>query len=228
MTDSLKQSEQAVIHPSIDYSAYAKQPIFGGEARLKVNSTSLTRDEVSQDTVGGVTRTDGVMGTYTRNTVEASWKRKFIAPGGQVITPFTSLRGDLYWMPSKSGAPAALVDEDTAFRGMPTIGIDYRLPILATAGNTSHIIEPIGQVIIRPNETHIGELPNDDAQSLIFDDTILFDPDKFSGYDRMEGGSPRQRRLPVSDADGQWLVGQRPRRALVPPQWHQFPLPRTI
>ena len=32
-------------------------------------------------------------------------------------------------------------------------------------------------------------MPNDDSQSLIFDDTILFDPNKFSGYDRVEGGT---------------------------------------
>nr|WP_319485288.1 LPS-assembly protein LptD [uncultured Cohaesibacter sp.] len=189
MTDSLNQSEQAVVHPSIDYSAFSENPIAGGEGRIKINSTSITRDEISQTTVGGVTRTDGVSGTYNRTSVEASWKRKIIAPGGQVITPFTSLRGDVYWMPSQSGAPAALVDESIALRGMPTVGIDYRLPILISAGNTSHIIEPIAQVIASPNETHIGELPNDDSQSLIFDDTILFDPNKFSGYDRVEGGT---------------------------------------
>nr|WP_321459337.1 LPS-assembly protein LptD [uncultured Cohaesibacter sp.] len=189
MTDSLNQSEQAVVHPSIDYNAYAKNPILGGEGRLKVNSTSITRDDETQTTLGGVTRTEGVSGTYNRTSVDASWKRKFVAPGGQVITPFTSLRGDVYWMPSKSGAPAALVDENVALRGMPTVGVDYRLPVLVTAGNTSHILEPIAQVVVRPNETLIGELPNDDSQSLIFDDTILFDPDKFSGYDRVEGGT---------------------------------------
>ena len=121
--------------------------------------------------------------------MEASWKRKFVTAGGQVITPFTSLRGDFYWLPSTSGAPAALLDENFAFRGMPTVGVDYRLPILATSGTTSHIIEPIAQLIVRPNETNIGKLPNDDAQSLVFDDTILFDPNKFSGYDRVEGGT---------------------------------------
>ena len=189
MTDSLNQSEQAVVHPSIDYSAYSKTPLFGGEGRLQVNSTSITRDDERQTTIGGVTRTDGVSGTYSRTSVDASWKRKFVAPGGQVITPFTSLRGDLYWMPSKSGAPAALVDENLALRGMPTVGVDYRLPVLVTTGSTSHIIEPIAQVIARPNEAQIGELPNDDSQSLIFDDTILFDPNKFSGYDRVEGGT---------------------------------------
>ncbi|WP_316861276.1 LPS-assembly protein LptD [uncultured Cohaesibacter sp.] len=189
MTDSLDQGEQAVVHPSIDYNAYSSKPLLGGEGRLQVNSTSLTRDQLSDKTVAGTTRTLGVAGTYNRTTVEASWKRRFIAPGGQLITPFSSLRGDFYWMPSRSGAPAALVDESIAFRGMPTIGVDYRLPILATTGSTSHIIEPIAQVVVRPNEAHIGDLPNDDAQSLIFDDSILFDPNKFSGYDRVEGGT---------------------------------------
>jgi LPS-assembly protein len=50
------------------------------------------------------------------------------------------------------------------------------------------VIEPIAQVIARPNETKIGHLPNEDAQSLVFDDTSLFDWDKYSGYDRAEGG----------------------------------------
>jgi LPS-assembly protein len=49
-------------------------------------------------------------------------------------------------------------------------------------------IEPIAQVIIRPNETYAGKLPNEDAQSLVFDASNLFSVDKFSGYDRVEGG----------------------------------------
>ncbi len=40
-----------------------------------------------------------------------------------------------------------------------------------------------------PDEPYAGELPNDDAQSLVFDDSILFDRDKFSGLDRVEGGT---------------------------------------
>src|SRR5690606_7579890 len=31
--------------------------------------------------------------------------------------------------------------------------------------------------------------PNEDAQSLVFDDTNLFAIDKYSGYDRVEGGT---------------------------------------
>ena len=49
-------------------------------------------------------------------------------------------------------------------------------------------ISPVAQVIARPNEPQIGQSPNEDAQSLIFDDTNLFRIDKFSGWDRVEGG----------------------------------------
>src|SRR5258707_6347876 len=52
----------------------------------------------------------------------------------------------------------------------------------------STTIELIAQVIIRPNETYAGKLPNEDAQSLVFDTSNLFSVDKFSGYDRVEGG----------------------------------------
>ncbi|KAF0227279.1 MAG: LPS-assembly, partial [Beijerinckiaceae bacterium] len=53
----------------------------------------------------------------------------------------------------------------------------------------THHIEPIAQVIVRPNETRIGKLPNEDAQSLVFDENSIFALNKFSGYDRTEGGS---------------------------------------
>jgi LPS-assembly protein len=43
----------------------------------------------------------------------------------------------------------------------------------------------------RPDEQFIGGLsiPNEDAQSFVFDASSLFERDKFSGYDRMEGGT---------------------------------------
>ncbi len=68
--------------------------------------------------------------------------------------------------------------------------MEYRYPFLATTGNVAHIVEPIGQIIARPNS--IGNqqtIPNEDANSLVFDDTLLFDIDKFSGYDRIETGT---------------------------------------
>jgi LPS-assembly protein len=71
---------------------------------------------------------------------------------------------------------------------MPTVGLEYRYPFINVQPWGTTTIEPIAQVIIRPNEPYAGKLPNEDAQSLVFDTSNLFSVDKFSGYDRVEGG----------------------------------------
>ncbi|HEY5166300.1 MAG TPA: LPS assembly protein LptD, partial [Pseudolabrys sp.] len=74
-------------------------------------------------------------------------------------------------------------------RAMPTVGMEYRYPFINVQSWGTQTLEPIGQVIIRPNEQKIGALPNEDAQTLMFDDSNLFRVDKFAGWDRVEGGS---------------------------------------
>lgn len=138
----------------------------------------------------------GLGGVDTRLSAQASWRRTFIDDFGQAFTPFAYLRTDAFVVnPSLSGFQNALlnnittVDDGFSGRVMPAIGLDYRYPFVSDFGPLGvHTIEPIAQVIARPSETRIGRLPNEDAQSLVFDDTSLFEWDKFSGYDRVEGG----------------------------------------
>ena len=79
--------------------------------------------------------------------------------------------------------------DSTVGRVMPTVGLEYRYPFISVQSWGTQTIEPIAQLIVRPNETQIGKLPNEDAQSLIFDDSNLFSVNKFSGWDRIEGGT---------------------------------------
>jgi LPS-assembly protein len=74
-------------------------------------------------------------------------------------------------------------------RVMPTAGLEYRYPLINVQAWGTQTIEPIAQLIFRPNETGVGRFPNEDAQSLIYDDSNLFKVNKFSGWDRVEGGS---------------------------------------
>jgi LPS-assembly protein len=157
-------------------------------------------------------RVPGFAGDYTRASVDMQWRRTFTDPLGQRWTPFVGLRSDvydvnasdeLYTAINANGAlagsaaarsareilPQFFNEETTGIRAMPMAGFEYRYPFLMTTPGMSHIIEPIAQVIVRPNESSIGRLPNEDAQSLVFDDTTLFSTSKFSGYDRIEGGS---------------------------------------
>jgi LPS-assembly protein len=68
-------------------------------------------------------------------------------------------------------------------------GLEYRYPFVKYTESATHVVEPIAQIIARPDIRDQGKIPNEDSQSLVFDDTLLFDINKFSGYDRLETGT---------------------------------------
>jgi LPS-assembly protein len=209
------QKQQPVVHPVLDYNKRIDGPPgIGGEVAVDLNVTSLTREAAHFQEIPrqverlfglyetcavfqrGTCLVRGVSGTTSRASATLSWRREFIDPAGQVWTPFSYVRADGFWMAyDTDGYQNRHIrnfvqgDDDTAFRGMPAIGLEYRYPFVASLGTSgTQVFEPIAQVIARPNETRIGSLPNEDAQSLVFDDTSIFLWDKFSGYDRVEGG----------------------------------------
>jgi LPS-assembly protein len=108
-----------------------------------------------------------------------------------VFTPFFSVRADVADV-NVAGQPGVAnyinVGQTDIGRVMPTAGVEYRYPLINVQSWGTQTIEPIAQLIVRPNETYVGAFPNEDAQSLIFDDSNLFKVNKFSGWDRLEGG----------------------------------------
>jgi LPS-assembly protein len=135
-----------------------------------------------------LTRTDGTDDNHL--VVAADWKRKMVDPLGQVWTPFANVRGDLYsYTNALDPDTLAPIPDDTVLRGTAAAGLLYSYPFVAHTGSATHVIAPTAQIITRPNQPDQRILPNEDARSLIFDDTLLFDIDKFSGYDRFETGT---------------------------------------
>jgi len=206
------QAQIPVVHPVIDYSNVLDRSILGGEFSYKTNLTSLSRQSAAFDPVTTIANTSGlclsasadplaripascllrgIPGTYTRLTAEAQWRRSFTDPYGQIWTPFASIRADAVdaSISNQPGVANYLPVGDTqALRVMPTVGMEYRYPFINVQPWGTTTIEPIAQVIVRPNESYAGKLPNEDAQSMNFDASNLFSVDKFSGYDRVEGG----------------------------------------
>jgi len=206
------QQQVPVIYPVLDYSNVFNYPIFGGEVSYKTNFVNLTRNDAVFDPITNLANVAGLCtptsadplartpsqcllrgfpGTYTRLTVEAQWRRSFTDSAGEIWTPFASFRADAINadVSNQPGVSNFLPVGDTqALRLMPTVGLEYRYPFINVQPWGSTTVEPIAQVIIRPNETYAGQLPNEDAQSLVFDASNLFSVDKFSGYDRVEGG----------------------------------------
>ena len=193
LTEEDTSEAESIVHPSIDYDYIFADDLFGGELSMTGNVMSLSR-------------TDGT--DSNRLIAELSWRRTFTDQLGQVITPFFQARGDLYVVDHVvDPSTGAVSGSETITRGVPLAGIEYRFPFVKRTASAAHVIEPIAQVITRPNQgsdddipteealgpvsnkTLQNGIPNEDALSLVYDDTLLFDINKFSGFDRVETGT---------------------------------------
>jgi LPS-assembly protein len=232
------QPQQPLAHPVWDYNKTfdidpAKTFGLGGQLELTFNLTSLSAASASYQSVGtqvldnayglynictnyvpgtvtGTCLLRGVGGEYTRATLDASWKRKFIDPIGEVWTPFTFAHFNGEWLDINTtntftfSSPSAsstytnaaqlnfVGNKDSSFFGevVPGVGLDYRYPFFTKTSFGSMTLEPIGQIISRPNqEIGTNSLVNLDAQSLVFDTSNLFEWNKYSGFDRFETGT---------------------------------------
>ncbi|SMX56731.1 putative Organic solvent tolerance protein (OstA) [Bradyrhizobium sp. ORS 285] len=212
------QQTVPIVYPVLDYSNVLNTPVFGGEFSTKANFVNLSREQAAFDPITTTANTNGLCtttsadplarlpaqcllrampGTYTRLSAQAQWRKSLTDPYGQIWTPFAILRADAInanvtaqpGVANTQGVGNFLPTGDTqALRLMPTVGLEYRYPLINVQPWGTTMIEPIAQIIIRPNETSAGRLPNEDAQSLVFDASNLFSVDKFSGGSRTEGG----------------------------------------
>jgi LPS-assembly protein len=206
------QQQIPIVHPVIDSDYTFRQPIFGGEVNIRSNLTSLNRDAANFDPITsaaangnlcGLNTADpavkipancllrGVPGNYSRASSEASWRSTIVDSAGQMFTPFVSMRADIASVDVSNQAGVSNYinpGQNEVARFMPTAGVEYRYPFINVQSWGTQTIQPIAQIILRPNETSIGSLPNEDAQSFSFEASNLFRINKFGGWDRVEGG----------------------------------------
>jgi LPS-assembly protein len=150
----------------------------------------------------------GIAGDTSRVTEQVAWSKQIIDPLGEVWKPFafgrlsgeaTRLDGGSQVYTSAAGSAVIPNYAQSAFFagqtsgasavGMAGVGLEYRFPFVSHSWAGDQVFEPIGQLIVRPNEVLPQIAVNEDAQSLVFDDTTLFNWSKYSGFDRVEGGT---------------------------------------
>ncbi|MCB1506572.1 MAG: LPS-assembly protein LptD [Hyphomicrobiaceae bacterium] len=194
LTFADSDTANSLVHPVIDHNYIFANPVLGGELQWNSNVLSFSRDgeflkyDGNGNLVNPPTRIDAHH-DLTRAVTELKWRRQMTDALGITYTPFAHLRGDAYSYAGYNQDNTS-VDESTSFvRGLAAGGATVSYPWVATGGGGSHVIEPIGQIVVRQAHVQQHELPVEDARSLIFDDTTLFDIDKFSGYDRVETGT---------------------------------------
>ena len=179
-------------HPIINYNYVFADPVLGGELKWNTNVLSFTREDGAIDPISGRSLNENM----NRIVSELKWRRRLTDAIGISYTPFADVRGDVYQydnynVPAVQGAPVPgdLVGSNTVTRGIVDGGMTVSYPWVANTASASHVIEPIGQIVAHQESIPQRWLPNEDAQSLVFDDTNLFSTSKFSGYDRIETGT---------------------------------------
>jgi len=178
-TDTPRAESQ--VHPVIDHNYVFADPVAGGELSWSSNFVSFSRDDAIRNTG----HTD-----ITKATTEVRWRRRLTDSLGITYTPEANLRGDIYHYGGiVDPLTGQFVNEESAARGLATGGLTIAYPWVAHTAGASHVIEPIGQIVSRQGSVNQRRLPDEDARSLVFDDTNLFQFSKFSGYDRAETGT---------------------------------------
>jgi LPS-assembly protein len=129
-----------------------------------------------------------------RLTFDSGWERHFIVPGGIKAYTEADLRTDFYQLPStrhpreKFKEDRAINSDQSFARFIPkwVLGVGY--PFLKPLEKGSVILEPVVQTTILSRlKTGQKAVPNLDSEGFELDETTLFSPLRFSGYDRIFG-----------------------------------------
>ncbi|MFM8745446.1 MAG: LPS-assembly protein LptD [Aestuariivirga sp.] len=181
LVDGEDQSDMPVATPFVVGDYVLDQDVFGGEISFGFNAYALQRqDPIDQPSEGVVVGTD-----QTHVTGYADWKRQIISGAGLLFTPFANVRTDFFY---SEDVPDAAGEADSNIYVTPTAGADLRMPFVNTVGSLQGVLTPVAQIIATPDEPDQRDNGNEDAITINFDATNLFLSDRFTGYDRWEGG----------------------------------------
>jgi len=166
-------SDSPIVLPMYDFNYNGKRDRMGGFASFDFNALNIVRDS----------------GTDTRRLAfRPRWDRPFNGPFGEIYNASVSLAADAYH------ASGVTRDDGTSFTGasgriMPRAALSWRLPLIRPGTNFSQTIEPLASIVVAPNGGNSDKIPNEDSQEIEFDETNLFQENRYDGFDRIDGGT---------------------------------------
>ncbi len=182
-------ADAPIVLPTADYTLTTPPDLLGG--RWTVNSNLLN-----------LTSRTGI--DERRLSLGTNWRLPFLGPLGDKYELGASLRGDGYHsrfspgygsFTDYSASPPILVSgpypqtsTKVEGRAFPQLALNWRYPWIRSGDTITTVIEPIAAVFAAPTGGNTLNIPNEDSQSFEFDETDLFQANRFAGYDRVDGG----------------------------------------
>ncbi|HLJ65136.1 MAG TPA: LPS assembly protein LptD, partial [Stellaceae bacterium] len=170
----LGDSGEPIVAPIASYVATSDPDALGGRWSLDSNALNLLR----------LTGTD-----ERRLSLGPQWRLPFDGLIGDRFTFTASLRSDAYYsndvVVDTAGTEA---HSALAARVFPQGALQWNYPWIRPGSTLNTSIEPIAALIAGPNGGNPAKIPNEDSQGFEYDETSLFRPDRFPGYDRVDSG----------------------------------------
>jgi LPS-assembly protein len=165
-----------VVLPQIDYIWTSNADRLGGRFSVQGHS-------------GMIFRTDGM--DNQRLIGIGQYELPFTNKLGMRVTATGRLRGDVYHA-DQNDRPDDIVyagRDGTSGRFLPLAALEVRWPLGASGFGGFQTLEPVVQFIATPKPNNVLDIPNEDSRSIDLDETNLFSLNRFTGFDRYEGGS---------------------------------------
>jgi LPS-assembly protein len=164
-----------LVLPLGEYSASGERGDYGGRFTFDANALSIYRTEA--------TRTQ-------RLASQVGWDLPYVASSGEIYTLSARMLGLGYYT-ENIGNPndlAAPTSDGFAGRVFPQVSLGWRYPFVRQDDTFRTIIEPIASIVAAPHYGSQSQYPNEDSQGVDLDTSNLFRLNRFTGYDRLEGG----------------------------------------
>jgi len=190
-----------IVAPLVDSRVEDPDQVLGGRLRFTGSAVALTRDQSPDQPALNLPGLDS-----RRVSAGLDWQRTFISTStGLRLDPFVSLRVDGYSLSDVlTGTPAQIaagdksVTDQTQGRVVGYAGANLSYPLVKRWSDATVVLEPLVQLVVSPRADQIvvghdatGKpiYLNEDSVALEFDETTLFRPNKFPGYDLYEDGT---------------------------------------
>ena len=188
---SIVDSKLPVVLPRYQYSYFGTPDFLGGRTMVDAGAFNVVR----------------VDGTNTRRAnLSLEWDRPFVGQLGDMWTAKFHMDSAAYDASQFNEQPNyGLTDSVDNARALPQAAIDWRWPFMRNSGAWgTQVIEPMAEIIVAPQSgnSQYELYPDEDSLDLEFTDANLFGFNRFTGIDRLEGGSRANLAL-----HGAWYLG---------------------
>jgi LPS-assembly protein len=182
-----------IVAPIIDGHYEHPDDVLGGRLNFTGSAVSLTRDQSPDNQAARQPGLDSA-----RVSAGLDWRRIFTSAGGLRVEPFIDARLDGYDIRDILTGVGNNTTSKNLARAVGVVGADISYPVYRRWGDSTVVLEPLAQVAISPKaqQVIIGHdatgkpvYLDEDSVAFEFDETTLFQANKFPGKDLYEDGT---------------------------------------